>query len=325
MKELTKFYFHKVSLYIISLLFIIVSIYTNNVSAATTSTPVHKTHKAHNSHKHNKPKPHNRKHKKSNKLSRSNNLINSLQNNVADNDIIHNIIASNSTVNILDANNNNNANKTQNSTNNQNSIDDFIVSKDDIKNFNATNNPTDDKQSINMAHIPKLYSYSVYASYADTAKTIISKHPNSKMPIASITKLMTAMITLDSGADLDEYVTITASDVDTLRNTYSRLKIGAKFKRRDLLLLALMSSENRAAHALARTSFSGGLNTFIIQMNQKAQELGMTNTQFYDPTGLTVDNQSTAIDLSKMVLAAFNYKLIKHRVKLVSNLLSVDY
>lgn len=158
---------------------------------------------------------------------------------------------------------------------------------------------------------PKLYSYSAYAVDANTNEVIVSKNPNVQLPIASITKLMTAMVMLDSGAKLDEYITISENDVDNLRNTFSRLKVGMQLKRSDLLLLALMSSENRAAHAIARTAYSGGINEFVRKMNEKAKTLGMTNTRFMDPTGLSSANTSTAIDLSKMVQAAFKYQLIR--------------
>lgn len=158
---------------------------------------------------------------------------------------------------------------------------------------------------------PKLYSYSAIALNANTGEIIISKNPNTKLPIASITKLMTAMVLLDSQANLHDYITITSDDVDTLKNTYSRLKVGMQFRRQDLLLLALMSSENRAAHALARTTYKGGLGVFIRKMNEKAIALGMHNSQFYDPTGLTNQNQSTAIDLSKMVQNAYTYEQIR--------------
>ncbi len=158
---------------------------------------------------------------------------------------------------------------------------------------------------------PRLYSYSAYAVDAKSGQVLVTKNPDVQLPIASITKLMTAMVLLDSGADLDEYVTIADDDVDRLRNTYSRLKVGMQLRRRDLLLLALMSSENRASFALARTAYPGGIKEFIRRMNAKAESLGMTHTQFYDPTGLTVQNKSTATDLSKMVKAAFSYDLIR--------------
>lgn len=162
-----------------------------------------------------------------------------------------------------------------------------------------------------VARQPRLYSHSALVMDPATGKVFVSKNPDAKLPIASISKLMTAMVVLDSGVDMDDYVTISQADIDLLRNTYSRLKVGMQFRRRDLLLLALMSSENRAAHALARTTFTGGTNTFIAKMNEKARSLGMNNTQFFDPTGLTDENQSTAIDLSRMVQAAYNYDLIR--------------
>ena len=158
---------------------------------------------------------------------------------------------------------------------------------------------------------PKLYSYSALVINANTNEVIVSKNPNVKMPIASITKLMTAMVVLDADPDLDEYVTISASDIDTLRNTYSRLGVGMQLKRRNLLLLALMSSENRAANALGRTTYPGGIKEFTRKMNEKARSLGMRHSQFYDSTGLTNANQATAEDLAKMVEAAFKYDLIK--------------
>ena len=169
-------------------------------------------------------------------------------------------------------------------------------------------------EKINQAAIsrqPYLYSYSALVVKANTSEVVVSKNPNVKMPIASITKLMTAMVALDAEPDLDEYVTISASDIDTLRNTRSRLNVGMQLKRRNLLLLALMSSENRAAYALGRTAYPGGIKEFIKKMNEKARSLGMNHSQFYDPTGLTNANQATAEDLAKMVEAAFKYDLIK--------------
>lgn len=179
---------------------------------------------------------------------------------------------------------------------------------------NASKNNSNFKpveKDLNISRQPRFYSYSTLSVNADTGEIYTSKNPNSKLPIASISKLMTAMVTLDANLDMDSYVTISADDVDDLRHTFSRLRVGAKYKRKDLLLLALMSSENRAAHALARTSYPGGLKEFITKMNGKAIDLGMTNTKFYDPTGLNQRNQSTAMDLSKMVHAAFGYKLIR--------------
>lgn len=173
-------------------------------------------------------------------------------------------------------------------------------------------NPALDKINFKaIANQPRLYSYSALAVNADNGEILVSKHQNAKLPIASISKLMTAMVLLDSKANLDEYVTISSADIDTLRNTYSRLRVGMALQRRDLLLLALMSSENRAAFALARTAYPQGITYFIKKMNEKALSLGMNHTQFYDPTGLTKSNQSTAEDLAKMVQAAFTYPEIR--------------
>lgn len=180
------------------------------------------------------------------------------------------------------------------------------VKKHKTKKASTTSQPT---SATNRT--PKLYSYSAYALDANTNQVVLSKNPEVSLSIASITKLMTAMVMLDAGRDLDEYITITQDDVDNLKNTSSRLKVGMQLRRRDLLLLALMSSENRAANSIARTAYPGGMKEFLQKMNAKARSLGMNNTQFYDPTGLTVNNKSTAIDLSKMVQAAFKYELIR--------------
>ena len=139
---------------------------------------------------------------------------------------------------------------------------------------------------------------------------VYAKDKDQARPIASITKLMTAMVILDSKQPLDSWITITKDDRDLLRKTGSRLKYGARLKRRELLLLALMSSENRAAHALART-YPGGEAAFVKQMNLKASALGMKSSRFADPTGLEAGNMASARDLAKMVRAASNYPLIR--------------
>jgi len=129
-------------------------------------------------------------------------------------------------------------------------------------------------------------------------------------PIASITKLMTAMVVLDSEPNLQAQITVSDDDVDLLRGSRSRLHVGTAMTRETALLLALMSSENRAAHALAR-HYPGGMPAFLAAMNVKAQALGMVDTHFEDPTGLTSNNVSTAHDLAKMVAAAHRYPLIR--------------
>lgn len=140
---------------------------------------------------------------------------------------------------------------------------------------------------------------------------LYAKNPDVQAPIASLTKVMTAMVVLDTGVDMDEIITITTEDVDTLRRSSSHLPIGVSLPRHEMLRLALMSSENRAAHALGRTTLPGGLSAFIYAMNSKADELGMTRSQFRDPTGLHGGNISTARDLVKMVAAAYEYPTIR--------------
>jgi D-alanyl-D-alanine endopeptidase (penicillin-binding protein 7) len=139
---------------------------------------------------------------------------------------------------------------------------------------------------------------------------IFQKNADQVAPIASITKLMTAMVVLDSTPNLQETITITDEDIDYLRGSRSRLQVGSAMTRESALLLALMSSENRAANALAR-HYPGGMLAFIAAMNIKAQALGMRDSRFEDPTGLTSNNQSTANDLAKMVSAAYRYPLIR--------------
>jgi serine-type D-Ala-D-Ala endopeptidase (penicillin-binding protein 7) len=142
-----------------------------------------------------------------------------------------------------------------------------------------------------------------------TGEIIYAKNPDARTSIASITKLMTAMVTLDGRMPLDERLTITNDDIDRVKGTHSRLAVGATLSRRELLHLALMSSENRAAAALART-YPGGTAAFVAAMNSKAARLGMAHTRFSDSTGLRSENQSTAEDLSRMVRAAHTYPLI---------------
>lgn len=157
---------------------------------------------------------------------------------------------------------------------------------------------------------PRFNSHSVLVLNRLTGEVVYEKNTHQKMPIASISKLMTAMVVLDSGASLEESITITEAEIDRLKGTSSRLAIGTTLTRRDLLLLALMSSENRAAAALAR-AHPGGSRSFIEQMNLKALQLGMTDTTFYDPTGLDMRNRSTARDLARLVGAAELYPLVR--------------
>lgn len=143
-----------------------------------------------------------------------------------------------------------------------------------------------------------------------TGETLYAKNTNVPTPIASVTKLMTAMVMLDAHLPLDEVLAITDQDVDYLKGTSSRLSVGAMLTRGELLQLALMASENRAASALGRY-YPGGKSAFIQAMNNKAQVLGMYSTRFVDSTGLDSNNVSTAEDLVKMVNAAYHYPEIR--------------
>lgn len=144
----------------------------------------------------------------------------------------------------------------------------------------------------------------------DGGEPLYEKNANAVVPIASITKLMTAMVVLDSMPNLQAPITITDEDVDYLRGSRSRLGVGTVITRETALLLALMSSENRAANSLAR-HYPGGLQAFVAAMNRKAMSLGMSSSHFEDPTGLNSNNVATAYDLARMVAAAHRYPLIR--------------
>jgi D-alanyl-D-alanine endopeptidase (penicillin-binding protein 7) len=137
----------------------------------------------------------------------------------------------------------------------------------------------------------------------DTREVLFSKNDLAVLPIASLTKLMTGMVVSEAKLAMDEPVTITQDDVDTEKGSTSRLRVGTTLSRGELLHLALMSSENRAAHALGRT-FPGGLPAFVAVMNAKAQMLGMKDTRYVEPTGLSSRNQASAQDLALLVSAA---------------------
>ena len=149
-------------------------------------------------------------------------------------------------------------------------------------------------------------SQSVLVVEDDTGKILLEKNADRVAPIASLTKLMTAMVVLDARQDLDELIEIDRSDVDTFKHSSSRVPVGALISRRDVLQLALMSSDNRAAHALART-YPGGLAGFKVAVRQKIAALGMTQTVIEEPTGLSPHNRSTAGDLVKMATASARY------------------
>ncbi|MDR7377008.1 D-alanyl-D-alanine endopeptidase (penicillin-binding protein 7) [Rhodoferax ferrireducens] len=139
----------------------------------------------------------------------------------------------------------------------------------------------------------------------DTREVLFSKNEQAVLPIASLTKLMTGVVVNEAHLPMDEEITITQDDVDTEKRSRSRLTVGTSLSRGELLHLALMSSENRAAHALGRT-YPGGMNTFVALMNAKAKALGMKDTRYVEPTGLSSNNQSSAHDLATLVNAAYN-------------------
>lgn len=142
-----------------------------------------------------------------------------------------------------------------------------------------------------------------------TQRPIYDKHGQVVMPIASITKLMTAMVVLDAHLPMDQEITVDEDHLNKIKRAKSRLRIGTTLTRGEMLRLALMASENRAALALAR-SYPGGTAALVAAMNAKARALGMADTRFFEPTGLDSDNVSTALDLVKMVAAAGRYTLI---------------
>ena len=155
-----------------------------------------------------------------------------------------------------------------------------------------------------------LKSSAVLVQDQSSGEVLFEKNSDAVLPIASITKLMTAMVVLDAQLSLTEMLTIGHEDMDTLKGTRSRLKVGAQLSREDMLLLALMASENRAASALSR-HYPGGGKAFMDAMNYKAAAIGLKDTHFADPTGLTAANVSSARDLTKMVAAASHYPLIR--------------
>lgn len=164
--------------------------------------------------------------------------------------------------------------------------------------------PTFDPQNL------VLRSNSVLVYDQASGVPVLAKNVDTVQPIASITKLMTALVVVESKLDLDEVITIDEDDVDTLKHTRSRLPVGTMIRRSDLLRLALMASENRAAAALART-YPGGTTGFVTRMNERAAELGLHNTRFHDSSGLSPLNVSCPEDLARLVLAAYKQPLIR--------------
>lgn len=168
-----------------------------------------------------------------------------------------------------------------------------------------------ERANLKEAHDPlSLSSAIALVADADSLEVLYAKNPSAVVPIASITKMMTVVVTLEAGLNLDEVITITNEDIDYYKNTRSRLKPGSEFTRRELMHLALMASENRAASALGR-SYPGGLAACVAQMNRRASSLRMLNTNFAETTGLSVENKSSANDLARMILHAQRFPLIR--------------
>jgi D-alanyl-D-alanine endopeptidase (penicillin-binding protein 7) len=155
-----------------------------------------------------------------------------------------------------------------------------------------------------------LRSSAVMVQDAETGEVVINKNAEAVVPIASITKLVTAMVVLDRGLDLEQRIVLSREDLDTVKGTRSRLMTGSILTRDELLRLALMASENRAAAALGRT-YPGGMSAFVRAMNEKAAELNMTDSRFVEPTGLSPANVASPRDLVKLVRAAHSYPLIR--------------
>ncbi len=164
--------------------------------------------------------------------------------------------------------------------------------------LHATDDPLDLKSSVALV------------IDQDTQQVLFSKNPQAVLPIASITKLMTALVVTEAKLPLDETLTVSQDDVDTEKGSRSRLTVGTQLSRGEMLLLALMSSENRAAHALGR-HYPGGLTAFVAAMNAKAQLLGMHDTRYVEPTGLSSQNRSSANDLVRLVDAAYAHQIIR--------------
>ncbi|MDN3516940.1 D-alanyl-D-alanine endopeptidase [Aquisalimonas lutea] len=157
---------------------------------------------------------------------------------------------------------------------------------------------------------PQLASVHAAVGPVDSDGTWLAKRANTAVPIASLTKLMTALVVMDAGQALDEWLTVVERTQEAENNAYSRIRIGSELTRENLLRLALMSSENLAAHVVA-SHYPGGREAFIGAMNDKARELGMSATHFVDPSGLSPDNRSSAADVLTLVRAAYRHEALR--------------
>jgi serine-type D-Ala-D-Ala endopeptidase (penicillin-binding protein 7) len=193
--------------------------------------------------------------------------------------------------------------------------------------FDGASSVVRDDQPVTPAYkrlpAPRLQSAIAMIYDEREQRPIYSKNANDVVPIASITKLMTAMVVLDAKLPMDEPISISPEDRDRLKGSRSRMRAGMTLTRAELIKLALMASENRAAAALART-YPGGTPVMLAMMNAKAHELGMDSTHFNDPTGLNSTNVSTAQDLVKLVMAAQNYPDIQQFTTTGSHVVQLD-
>ena len=168
----------------------------------------------------------------------------------------------------------------------------------------------EDLWSVDTGHPPELKSSAFVLADEASGQLLLERNADEVVPIASITKLMTAMVVLDGSQSLFEEITISGADIDRLRGSRSRLPVGTRLSREEMLRLALMSSENRAASALAR-HYPGGMPAFVRAMNAKARQMGLEDTRFVDSTGLHAGNVSSARDLVRLVGKAARYPLIR--------------
>ena len=173
-----------------------------------------------------------------------------------------------------------------------------VMTAGDLAGLNLTRDPLD------------LKSNAALVLDQSTAEVLFEKNSQVALPIASITKLMTSLVVVEANQNMDEPITVTDEDVDREKFSHSRLRVGSQLTRTNMLHIALMSSENRAASALGR-NYPGGLPAFVAAMNARARTLGMVNTHYVDSTGLSSNNVSTARDLAKLVIAAHQHPLIR--------------
>jgi serine-type D-Ala-D-Ala endopeptidase (penicillin-binding protein 7) len=168
-----------------------------------------------------------------------------------------------------------------------------------------------DMAGLNDVHDPlALKSNVALVIDQKTSQVLFEKNSSVPLPIASLSKLMTAMVVVEAHQNMDEVLEVTSDDIDHERNSSSRLRVGSRLTRANMLHIALMSSENRAASALGR-NYPGGLPAFVAAMNAKAKALGMFDTHYVEPTGLSSQNVASARDLAKLVMAAYQYPIIR--------------